>query len=166
MKRLVLPLCLLATAACSSTSRYTPQHLPSQALAWHFDDGLEVYKGGQKIAGQNTWSGLAEAVACVDAARDEAESAHSKSILAKVFVYSGSAVALAGSAGMIGGVAQSEMNETLVLAGGGAAIGGLLSLLVGVLFDAGARPDALDAVNIYNDEYAATPGCLTPPSAP
>lgn len=160
MKRLTTTaIVILVLVGCSSTAKYKPQHLGAQELAWHFDNGLEVHQDGKKVSGGVWWGGLEDTVGCVEAAADEASGARNKAVIGKSIVFGSGAIAIGGSGVMLASVFQEDTDTNLLLTGAGVAIGGLLTMIVGVLVDAGATPDAIDAVNIYNDEYASTPGC-------
>ena len=146
-----------ALAACASyQSSFHRTRGDAGELVWAYDKAFQVTQDGKIVAEQRDWTGLSEAVACVPRARDLASSAASRDRRGKVLTWSGVAVMVAGL--VVGGAVmfQDTGNVDQVLLGGGVMITGLLVGVVpvttGLVTRARADTNAIDAVNIYNDE--------------
>ena len=146
----------LQTIGCASTTNsYTRyERVPGQ-LNWSFEDNLQLEKNGKFVAKAGDWSGLDVAVGCVRKASRYAERAESQAAIGTFLTYGGSAAAVV-SAGFL--LASNDF-ESMSYSGAG-LLGGLTSVLTGMLFDAAATPNAVDAVNYYNDHYDSQDECL------
>lgn len=183
----IVPVALLAVAltACSYPSTYVRETAEPGEIVWAYDTSLIATRDGQPIARPTTWGGLTEAVACVDEARTYAEEAESKGTWGQALAYTGAGVMLTSPVlGLATGIAvgagvgfgtSALTNEPLfalysfpiayvttlgatflfLMAGAATSVGG--NVLV-----AQAWPPALDAVNVYNDNFATEPACQAP----
>jgi hypothetical protein len=160
MKRLVLPFLIGALAAPGcATSTYLRTQVAPEELVWSADSGsLGVLQGGREVAGAMTWSGLADAVKCVPRAEALARGASSKSITGQVLLWTSVAVLVGAAGSAIAGLVTDQTEVGLIGAGAGLG-GGLVLLGIGAPLAMSGTADGFDAVNIYNDEYAATPSC-------
>jgi hypothetical protein len=150
---------IIALTGCASyQSSFHPTHVDARELIWAYDNAFQVTQDGKLIAEQRDWDGLPGAVACVPRAREAADSAVSRDRRGKILTWSGVAVMLAGLATGAALVFHDTSNTDDVLLGGGVMIGGLLGgvvpVLTGMVSRARADTNAIDAVNIYNDERA------------
>lgn len=145
----------LQTIGCASTTNsYTRyERVPGQ-LNWSFEDTLQLEKNGKLVAKAGNWSGLDVAVDCVSKARKYAERAESQAAIGTFLTYGGTA-AVAVSTGFF--IANDFESTSYSVAG---LLGGITSVLTGMLFDAAATPNAVDAVNYYNDHYDSQDECL------
>ena len=150
---------IVALAGCASyQSSFHPTHVDAGELIWAYDRAFQVTQDGKVVAEQRDWDGLTGAVACVPRAHEMASSAASRDHRGKVLTWSGIGVMVAGL--VVGGAVMfhDTSNVDGVLLGGGVMIGGLLVGLIptatGLVMRARADTNAIDAVNIYNDERA------------
>lgn len=150
LKLITAVTCAAFLMACAS-SDYQPRGRGVHAVIKYNDIGW--YKDGQPLdVNGYTLGGLEEAVAAVPQARAYAKSASTKSI-------AGQTLALGGLALEIGGLAVAvahDDRDTVSGLGAGLLIAGLVATLVGVGFISGARANAFDAANAYNDAYVYT----------
>lgn len=164
MSRAPWAVLLLVATGCAH-SRATRTDAPPQEVVWsyrtayapHAAAGLRANMGGTPVAVAPHWAGLGSALACVPAARDYAARAEARSA-------SGSAMATMGAVITLGGLTWAAVNPDAgpidaSLLGATSAVGGLgLWIGGGVLLRQG-QARAVDAVNVYNDEWPTTAAC-------
>jgi hypothetical protein len=160
-------------AGCSSRSAYVRSDADDDELVWAYNDGLRVVDGrNQPVAQGPHWEGLADRVSCVPGARVLAEAAEADGGLARTISWTGTGVL---AAGLGVSLTLGFAGVLLALASGpGPLILGSVVLLGGSLISIGAAsalwawashlsrtalPEAMDAVNLYNDSFLEEEGC-------
>ena len=151
-----------AFAAGCAHSHYERQTAPAEEITWTYQTmpsayvraGLKANLDGRQVAQAPGWAGLPDAVRCVPTALDHARRARNSSTV-------GSVVATIGVGGIVAGLGLAftahDTDDLLAAVGG---IGAGAGLMIGGAFPIlGAQARAIDAVNVYNDRYAVTPGC-------
>jgi hypothetical protein len=175
MKKLwyVFIIALAATeSACGVHSSYTRTTAHPGEIVWAYDDGLTATRDGVVVAKSTGWSGLADAVGCVEPARVRAEEAQFNGSVGPALGWTGAVGMVASPVVGIGsGIAIGSLSvfgESTAVAVGmlsGIAIGVATFTAAwgmsvsGAALQAMALPGALDAVNIYNDVYETTAAC-------
>jgi hypothetical protein len=144
----------LQTIGCASiTNSYDRYERVPGELNWSFDDALQLEKNGRLVAEAGDWSGLDKAVACVPKAGKFAKRATSQAAIGTFLTYGGAAtMAVSGAYAL-----STDFDQAVYGAAG--LIGGLTGVLTGLLFQAASTPNAVDAVNYYNDHYDSQNGC-------
>lgn len=154
-----------------AVSTYTVQQRLSEPglLVWvNGDNGPAIWKDEQTgdfrgVAAPRQWQGLSEAVGCVKRARDEADLATATATPGVVVAWTGAGIALGGVGAWLGMWAYDSDDDALFTAGVVTALVaggvGLVLALVGRSRVMLGQAHAVDAVNIYNDDYSETPAC-------
>ena len=154
---MLFTLIALTSTACSTvSSSYTRERAPAQEIVWKFDGSFTPTQGGRELDG---YSELAEATACVPEASSEASAAARWNTFGWTSLGIGLAGTLGGSGAMVGGILQDDINSDMLIAGGITAAGSMIVMLIGAVAHQAAIPNALDAVNIYNDELETRDTC-------
>jgi len=166
----------LALACGGTQSQYVPKHAPAGEITWGWDDGLTANKDGKEVSRGQGWDGLPEAVECVPRAQELAADADSSASTGSGMLWGGVGAMVGGMAVGIGLAAADTDNVGtgigVMIAG---LVGGAVLMIIGGNKIGGAQTKAVDAVNIYNDEYGASPQCaggdsgtpvLSPATAP
>lgn len=155
-------------AACGATSSYKKQNSDNREIVWKYDNALQATKGGTSVAELDSWSNLPEAVACVPEAKELAESAAVDSIMGSILTIGGTVVLVGGVVAGMGVILVPilALNADIMLpliAGGtitmGSLLAGMVVMLTGTHFAQTATVSGIDAVNIYNDNYADKASC-------
>ena len=159
MMRQILALITVVTVAGCSGARatYVRSTAAANELVWDYDSGLEVSQNGQTVS----WGDLPEAVICVPAALRHAETANSASTAQGWLLGTGLAVFVGGTTFSAVQLAE-DIDDNLVTSlsvFGGSFL--LSMILLGISNGQGAKvmPNRIDAVNVYNDSFAANPAC-------
>jgi hypothetical protein len=151
-----LALVAIVTGCASYRSTYRRGAAASGELVWAYDDGFQVTRDGRVIAERGSWDGLSGAVRCVPQAREWVDSADSRDGWGKLLLWGGMVVMLAG-VGVGTALVVDDFDDTdqvvtgLALMGGGLVFGGV-TIPTGAVLRAKAEAQAIDAVNLYNDE--------------
>ena len=162
-----------AGVGCSSRSAYVRSEADDEELVWAYNSGLRVVDGqNQPVAQAPTWEGLSERVDCVPGARVFAEAAESDGGMGKIISWTGTGVLAAGlgvsltlgCAGLLlalGGGPGPLLVGSVVMFGGSLVSIGAASLLWAWAshLSRSALPEAMDAVNLYNDSFLEEEGC-------
>lgn len=170
--RAYLAIILCGAMGCATgDSTYRSKRATGGELRWAFDSGLQVTRAGEVVS-QTGWSGLADAVACVEPAAAHARSARSQSIVGDITYTLGWLTVLGGAVTSTALLfAYEEPGDALVPSLAtlvGSLVLGLIFVGVGASQSAKSLANGLDAVNMYNDLYVETAGCpeATPPLDP
>jgi hypothetical protein len=148
---------LLALAGCASyQSSYHRSHSTPSELVWAYHDRFQVTRDGKIVAEQRDWDELSGVVACVPRARSWAESAASGDRTGSVLSWTGIAIMVGSLAAGTVLIFQDTNNTDQLLLGGGVLLGGVITggslAVTGLVKRARADAEAIDAVNLYNDE--------------
>ncbi len=165
LTRLTVVVVLSLTACTPAAARYEPQVLARGELALGYDGRFSISAAGQPIARGPRWHGLAAHVACVEPARALAARAEADGDRALVFSVLGGILG-GGSVAGLAGFAFSDPGMRYGLLAGGIATAALGTVFAALShrFKNFANGQAIDALNIYNDELGAWGGdCQTPP---
>jgi hypothetical protein len=155
----VIALIALVTGCASYRSSYRRGATSSGELVWGYDNGFQVTQDGKVIAEPGNWGGMSGAVRCVPQAQEWADSADSRDGWGKFLLWSGVVVMLAG-VGVGTALVVDDFDDTdQVITGlgimGGGLLFGLVTVPTGAVMRAKAEAQAIDAVNLYNDELWA-----------
>lgn len=147
-------------AGCGTTrSTYGRQNVMPGELVWGYDDGFQVSAGGKLVASAGSWGGLSRHVSCSTEARGWAERAASRDRTGKVLLWTG-LIVLVGGAVAGSTIALTNTDDTgkmltgLGVVGGSLVVGGVMAP-TGAVMRAQAETQAIDAVNLHNDELWA-----------
>jgi hypothetical protein len=165
----LVALAALGLGACANASQYVRSTAPAGEIVWKFDGGFQATKGGEVVTSESDgWEGLDAAVACVPDSAALAEQVKADARKASILGWSGAGTLLGSLAAGIAMTVAGARSESGELVGGGIGvmfgglIGGSTLALLSVRPASRVRAQAVDAINIYNDRHAATPGCTAP----
>jgi hypothetical protein len=142
---------------CGPKSGYTPANIRPGEITWRFDGALEAARGTETVASAPGFTGLGDAVACVPEAASEASDASRAFYAGWTFLGIGLGGTLGGTGLAVAGAVDNDTDKllpALAIVGGG-----VVATLIGVGIQAATLPNAVDAVNIYNDKYESVDAC-------
>ena len=161
---------------CTAKSSYVRTQAKAGEIVWAYDGVVEATQEGRIVGKVGDWSGLADAVKCVDRARVFAAAAEQDSAVGNALSTT-AWVALFATPFLATGVAvlplvlapkpsDGEVTAaTVALSTVSAFTVGVVGWGSAMLLDTGgaalklkATPEAIDAVNVYNDSLAS-PSC-------
>lgn len=151
-------------------SRYLPAVVARGELLVRYDDGVELWAGGQPVASGPRYHGLPAFVRCVPDAQRHAQEAVDAGAEGLGYSVTGGALAVVGLGGLAG-LAFKDRNDTVMAA---FFVTGIGVEVLGVIFAGLARGaklsaigHAIDAANYYNDAVGSLGGsCSDPPAQP
>jgi hypothetical protein len=158
----------------SGRTFYAPQVVARGELTMRYDDGFQVWSGGQPVAFGHHYSDLPEIVRCVPKAYEHAREAKSDGYIGTTLSTMGIVFGVAGLGGL-GGLAYYDKNESVMAAFFAAGItSGILGVVLAGIsrgYKNSANGHAVDAMNYYNDavgSWGASCNDLTypPPAGP
>jgi hypothetical protein len=155
---------LVFFSGCATiTSTYAPANPNPKEIVWKYQDGLEAVQGGQVIGSAPEFGALSSIVACVPEAAGSASSAKAAYYAGHTFLWTGVAGMLAGTGVAVAEVLEQDDSYDKAFVGLGAIGGGIVFSIIGAGIMGTVFPNAVDAVNMYNDEYATRPECVSAP---
>ena len=177
MNRIALcALVVVFQTGCVAQYTYRRETADADEIVWGWDGHLVATKNGHRVAEATTWSGLSDAVFCVDRAKELAAQAEQNggrgsvvAVLGLIAEYTSPLTGIGTGVGLFvltrptldAGPAAALAVASGVLVGSALFFGGAGVAVAGVALQAKALPEALDAVNMYNDERETTPACLS-----
>jgi hypothetical protein len=157
LSTIVIALILLEGCAATST-QYQRQNAANGEIVWRYDRGLKATKDNTVVSEADGWDGLADAVACVPEAKILAVSASRHYRLGAALWWGGllAGGALLAAPFYISNDAPAEEALGIIMF---EMVASVTCLLLGNYMENIATPEAIDAVNIYNNKFRENPEC-------